>query len=113
MKFKHNAALRDSLPGRAGFAMALVFRPAAASHSCRYLGWGFIRPTVLLPTKFLASLNEQQLKNILLHELAHNERRDVLAQAEAVSYGETLLAQALRVRRQGDERRLLEVAPSK
>ena len=90
---------------------------------------GFIKPTVLLPTQFLASLSDQQLKNILLHELAHHERRDVLAnflqkiclavfwfhplvhimdrlisrareeicdnyvlaQAEAVSYGETLL----------------------
>ena len=90
---------------------------------------GFIKPTVLLPTRFLASLNDQQLKNILLHELAHHERRDVLAnflqkiclavfwfhplvhimdrlisrareeicdnyvlaQTEAVSYGETLL----------------------
>ena len=90
---------------------------------------GFIKPTVLLPTQFLAGLNDQQLKNILLHELAHHERRDVLAnflqkiclavfwfhplvhimdrlisrareeicdnyvlaQTEAVSYGETLL----------------------
>ena len=90
---------------------------------------GFVKPIVLLPMRFVESLNEGQLKNILLHELAHYERRDVLAnflqkvclavfwfnplvhimdrlisrarevicdnyvlsQAEAVSYGETLL----------------------
>ncbi len=90
---------------------------------------GILKPVVLLPARFVESVNDQQLRNILLHELAHYERRDVLAnflqkvclavfwfhplvhimdrlisrareeicdnyvlaQTEAVSYGETLL----------------------
>ena len=118
-----NKVLADNLPA----ARTLHYRVSEQVDSPMLTG--FIKPTVLLPTQFLASLSDQQLKNILLHELAHHERRDVLAnflqkiclavfwfhplvhimdrlisrareeicgnyvlaQAEAVSYGETLL----------------------
>lgn len=40
---------------------------------------GLISPVILLPENFIASLSERQLKSVLLHELAHFERKDLLA----------------------------------
>ena len=39
---------------------------------------GFLKPRILLPTSTLASLSAQELRLVLLHELAHVKRRDVL-----------------------------------
>ena len=40
---------------------------------------GMFNPVVLLPQSFVSSLTAQQLKSVLLHELAHYQRKDVLA----------------------------------
>lgn len=40
---------------------------------------GLINATIFFPTGFVAKLNEQQLRSVLLHELAHFERKDLLA----------------------------------
>lgn len=40
---------------------------------------GLLSPVILLPDNFTTSLNERQLMSVLLHELAHFERRDLLA----------------------------------
>lgn len=39
---------------------------------------GWIRPTLLLPEGFLASFTHEQLRYVVLHELAHLRRSDVL-----------------------------------
>lgn len=39
---------------------------------------GFIRPTILLPTSIIASIGDAELRLILMHELAHVKRHDVL-----------------------------------
>src|SRR5207248_8933750 len=39
---------------------------------------GFWRPSVLLPLHVLEEMGERELRLILLHELAHVKRRDVL-----------------------------------
>ncbi|MDB5320277.1 MAG: blaR1 4 [Phycisphaerales bacterium] len=39
---------------------------------------GFRRPTVLLPAHLIAQMPDEQLRLILMHELAHVKRRDVL-----------------------------------
>jgi beta-lactamase regulating signal transducer with metallopeptidase domain len=39
---------------------------------------GFLRPRILLPTSTLDTLDREELRLILLHELAHVKRRDVL-----------------------------------
>src|SRR5205823_6244086 len=43
------------------------------------LTWGWLRPTLLLPTPFL-TWPEERLRMILLHELAHIQRADWLFQ---------------------------------
>lgn len=40
---------------------------------------GLLAPVILLPKDFVLNLNERQLKSVLLHELAHFERKDLLA----------------------------------
>lgn len=40
------------------------------------LAAGIVNPKVLLPTGFTDSIHDEQLHNILVHELAHIERRD-------------------------------------
>jgi beta-lactamase regulating signal transducer with metallopeptidase domain len=40
--------------------------------------FGFIRPVMLLPEKFIETLSSQQLRHIFLHELAHVKRNDIL-----------------------------------
>lgn len=40
---------------------------------------GLLSPVILLPDNFTTSLNERQLMSVLLHELAHFERKDLLA----------------------------------
>ncbi len=40
--------------------------------------WGIIRPTIILPQGIVSSLTAQQLRWVLLHELAHVRRRDLL-----------------------------------
>ena len=40
---------------------------------------GLVSPVILLPENIILSLNERQLKSVLLHELAHFERKDLLA----------------------------------
>jgi Zn-dependent protease with chaperone function len=40
--------------------------------------WGIVRPTVILPQGIASSLPEQQLRWVLLHELAHVRRRDLI-----------------------------------
>lgn len=42
---------------------------------------GVLRPKLLLPADLLPSLGEQQLHHIMLHELAHWKRRDLLVNA--------------------------------
>ncbi len=39
--------------------------------------WGLIRPTIIVPSGFCASLGEKQLRWMLLHELAHLKRHDL------------------------------------
>src|SRR3954467_10829302 len=39
---------------------------------------GFVRPTVLLPAGVMSVMADEDLRLILLHELAHVRRRDVL-----------------------------------
>lgn len=40
--------------------------------------WGIARPTIILPRGLASSLTAQQLRWVLLHELAHVRRRDLL-----------------------------------
>ncbi len=40
--------------------------------------WGIFRPTIILPRQVWASLTMQQLRWVLLHELAHIRHRDLL-----------------------------------
>lgn len=40
--------------------------------------YGFLRPVILVPMCSITQLNENQLKTILLHELAHIRRKDYL-----------------------------------
>ncbi|MCW3055537.1 MAG: antirepressor regulating drug resistance protein, partial [Chthonomonadales bacterium] len=42
--------------------------------------WGWLRPTLLLPTDVLETWPEERTRAVLLHELAHIARRDWLAQ---------------------------------
>ncbi|XZE53859.1 M56 family metallopeptidase [Planctomycetaceae bacterium SH139] len=42
--------------------------------------WGICRPVILLPAVTLRSWSDQQLRSVLLHELAHVKRQDVLTQ---------------------------------
>ncbi|MBD3920909.1 M56 family metallopeptidase [Paenibacillus sp. PR3] len=42
---------------------------------------GLFRPKLLLPAGLLTSLGEQQMQHIMLHELAHWKRRDLLVNA--------------------------------
>jgi bla regulator protein BlaR1 len=39
---------------------------------------GWLRPTLLLPRGFLVSFTREQLRYVVLHELAHLRRSDVL-----------------------------------
>lgn len=59
---------------RGRFALVVSERVAAAS----MLGFG--RPMIAVPPAWIESLEETDLDTILLHELAHAERRDDLAQ---------------------------------
>ena len=43
--------------------------------------WGISRPTIILPRKVASSLSSQQLQWVLLHELAHIQRADLLVVA--------------------------------
>jgi beta-lactamase regulating signal transducer with metallopeptidase domain len=43
--------------------------------------WGIVRPTILLPQGIAASLTAEQLRWVLLHELAHVQRHDLLVVA--------------------------------
>ena len=40
--------------------------------------WGIFRPTIILPTGLASSLTAEQLRWVLLHELAHVRRRDLI-----------------------------------
>jgi beta-lactamase regulating signal transducer with metallopeptidase domain/protocatechuate 3,4-dioxygenase beta subunit len=40
--------------------------------------WGLLRPTIILPRGIASSLTAKQLRWVLLHELAHVRRRDLL-----------------------------------
>ena len=48
-------------------ASSEIFSPLAA---------GFLHPVIILPERMLAEISPSELQNILLHELAHFERRD-------------------------------------
>jgi bla regulator protein BlaR1 len=39
--------------------------------------YGWLRPVILLPTAFIGQENEESLKHILCHELAHIKRHDI------------------------------------
>jgi beta-lactamase regulating signal transducer with metallopeptidase domain len=43
--------------------------------------FGFVRPVLLLPPRLLTNLSREELRFVLLHELAHLRRRDPLANA--------------------------------
>ncbi len=55
----------------------LVASPAVSSPTV----WGFAKPRLIVPSDFLQSLTPAQIKWILLHELAHIRRIDLLAAA--------------------------------
>jgi beta-lactamase regulating signal transducer with metallopeptidase domain/uncharacterized GH25 family protein len=40
--------------------------------------WGFVRPTIIVPAGIAAALTPAQLRWVLLHELAHIRRRDLI-----------------------------------
>ena len=40
--------------------------------------YGFVRPRLLLPTGLVASFTREELRHVLLHELAHIKRHDIL-----------------------------------
>ena len=40
--------------------------------------WGIVRPTIILPRGIASSLTAEQLRWVLLHELAHVRRRDLM-----------------------------------
>lgn len=63
-------------------AVRLKLSPVTASPSI----CGLFRPTILVPQTLSEKLNARQLKSILLHELAHIKRRDLL-----VSFVQTVL----------------------
>ncbi len=51
----------------------------ASDHISSPMLIGISQPAVLLPDRFIENLNESQLRSVLLHELAHYQRRDGLA----------------------------------
>jgi beta-lactamase regulating signal transducer with metallopeptidase domain len=63
-------------------ASSEIFSPLAA---------GFLHPVIVLPERMLAEIFRSELQNILLHELAHFERRDNWTNLLARSLGCALL----------------------
>lgn len=66
----------QELLDRAGIRspVCIVESDAVASPSV----WGIIRPCLIVPPGFVGALTETQLKWVMLHELAHIRRRDLL-----------------------------------
>lgn len=66
----------QELLNRAGFhsPVRIVESDAVASPSV----WGIVRPRLILPTGFVGAVTEKQLEWVLLHELAHIRRRDLV-----------------------------------
>ena len=50
--------------------------------NCPYIGspsvFGYIKPSILLPDRFTSSINRDRLNSILLHEVFHIKRHDIL-----------------------------------
>jgi beta-lactamase regulating signal transducer with metallopeptidase domain/5-hydroxyisourate hydrolase-like protein (transthyretin family) len=53
-------------------------RLLAAPGGCGPAAWGVCRPCIVLPESLLAELSAEELRLVLLHELTHVRRRDVL-----------------------------------
>jgi bla regulator protein BlaR1 len=59
---------------RMGRRLPVVHGPGIATPALH----GFLRPRLLLPSSFAAQFSDQELRFILLHELAHVKRGDIL-----------------------------------
>jgi beta-lactamase regulating signal transducer with metallopeptidase domain len=64
----------------AASALGLPCAPAAlvSSHDGSPFVCGIVRPRLVVPQSVLVSLSPQQLRHVLMHELAHIRRRDLL-----------------------------------
>jgi len=40
--------------------------------------FGYIKPSILFPTRFLRNMDKNRVKNVLLHEMCHIKRHDIL-----------------------------------
>ena len=74
------ASLRDACArARVKRAPALIVTDAVRAPAL----FGIVRPAILLPRELAASCDPASLNLILLHELAHLQRRDLWAQVAA------------------------------
>lgn len=69
------------LPARAAARLGLVRVPRVLVGDAGPAAFGLLRPAVVVPRRLLASLDADALEHVLLHELAHVKRKDLLAQA--------------------------------
>src|SRR5262249_7965652 len=77
-----------AIPGRGAAVAALLGQissqlglrraPAVVTADCSPFVCGLFRPVLVLPGGLLGALDPDQLRQVLLHELAHVKRRDLL-----------------------------------
>jgi|GEM_PF-2593660 len=79
-RIRRGATKRDAESGLSNIAAELGLRPQplvlTSSRIAVPMAVGFGRPAVILPTTLLESLNPSELRDILLHEVAHLARGD-------------------------------------
>lgn len=68
--------LAQNLRGRLGLKQPVLIVESPAARSP--VVFGFLRPVIILPTSLRRELSEDELSAVLLHELAHVRRRDIL-----------------------------------
>ncbi len=74
-----DARLRALLTEAAGqLGLSRVPRPVLTECDCSPFVFGLRRPVLVLPESLLPTLGAAQLRQVLLHELAHVKRRDLL-----------------------------------